>query len=227
MPRLKAVNNYSVIALIDNTEKNITDQVYLKGYSELERLVNPNQAVIIESEVFKPGSIVFLFEFGIKTLDSNRQIVDNKSIIMANNKLLQDGVIVKKTTLPSISKGFELREGLEYFQVVISNKVDIKPGAFIIISKRQCQRLNIEKLEFFFVWPKAIALVFDKDGFKAGPEFILADLPEEKTWINSEPCYCLYKDNKVYYRYHEFELSISGQKKRLIDKSQIFFTIID
>jgi len=219
---MKIFNNTSIIDMVDNTRKGTIDETYLKGYSELHRLVHPNRGVIRESSDFEPDTQVIFFEWGLKRLPDGKLILDNDCIIIAGKELLKEGCIVTKETIPTALQGLKIRKGLEYFKVCLQKDLEIKLGTFVIISQKQCHRFNIDTLELFYIWPSAIVLQIDGEGINPGPEYIFVGYPDLGPVTKNDNMFGLDETGaEVYYSDYEFELRVENKPVRIIKKEDI------
>ena len=192
---VKALNDYSLVKIIDNTNP---DELagYARGYTENSELVDPTEAVIISSEKFLAGVTVQFTNYWSSSYNG-QTFITNKSVFLVEDKLARAGVIVRKDFTEQISNGFNFR-GQDFFMVVASNMPEIKKGNIIIAKSHTAIRFNRNKKEYFFVNPSSILVVCD-DEIKAGPCYLL------------EP-----KNSGAIFKHAVFEIDIEGIKYSIV-----------
>ena len=224
--------NKTLVKIEDNTRKAF-DTGYIKGWSELHRQVIPNYGTVVLSEKFSIGSKIFFFEIGAQFIDNNQAIIEDSQIIVANDQLLLPGLIVTKQSINTARFGFTMRDGLDYFRVITSKVKEIKRGDFVIISRKQCHRFNYSGVDLFYVWPKAIVLVFNDQNWSPGPDFILGEVPKDNIFKSKQLQHVILRsgidnidsdlETTVYYSDYEFEFNLENRPFRAIRFDDILY----
>lgn len=210
------MSDYIKIKLNDNTiTKNLTHTAHEKGVSEYERHFIPNEGVTDD------GDVIHFYPYNLIRIDNEIHVVDKSNIFLENGYLQKPGVIVQKYFVEMEDAGFILGDQT-FFKVIISNVDAVKVGSLILIIANQCMRFNYDESEYFFVNKDSVFLCLG-DATKAGPDYILLEVPESKLLgANNDKSNYGYSDGiKYYFDQAMYELDINGKRNIVVKKRDL------
>lgn len=210
------MSDYIKIKLNDNTvKKDLTHTSYEKGISEYERHFIPNEGLTDD------GDVIHFYPYNLIHIDNEIYALDKNNIFLENGYLQKPGVIVQKHFVELEEAGFLLGDQ-KFFKVIISNVDEVKVGSLILIIANQCIRFNYDESEYFFVNKDSIFLCLGSE-IKAGPDFILLEIPEsELLGANNDKSNYGYSDGiKYYFDQAMYELDIYGKRNIVVRKRDL------
>lgn len=208
-------NSYCLVKTIDNTKTgNITDNVFVKGYSHLTKVISPNCGEIINSTLFNPGDIVYFYDYGAIDFGDKLAIKEN-DVFLCNGKLVKEGIIVKRINLDQNSDGFVFRNQ-DWF-IATRTSCNVPEGCIIVSKANAAFKFNYNVKQYYFITPNNILMVFNNE-LLPGDSIVLdkslnPGIFEEKKVLRSQNYYFSYSYGSVVF---------DNQEYHLIDKKSIY-----
>lgn len=210
---------HTIVKLIDNTKQNeFFDNTYVEGYSHRTRLLFPNCGQVISSDIAKTGDIVFFYNYGMKQLDKERYCVPNANVFIVDNMLIKSGLIA---SIRHFNQGinFKIREQ-DFFYVEQTN-CEIPDRAIVVCKSGTAYRYNDNSEKKYFIYPDNV-LFYLKDEIKTTDDKMFLDKIEPKPFHKDKKLSGKSNNTTMYATNSCGEIIISGQKKIIVNKKDIY-----
>ena len=203
------LNNYLLIKPIDNTKTgSITDSVFVKGYSHLTNLINPNCGEL-------NGKTIYFINYGaIKSKD--KLIIKESDIFLEDNELTKPGIIVTRVNIDQSDNGFVYRNQ-DWFMVVKSN-CDIPERCLVVAKASTAYKFNHNKKKYYFISPNNVLLIFNNKLLPG--ENIVLDVVDTDIVFNKKPN----RSKKYYFSKHYGSIIFDNKTYAIIDRTSIYAT---
>jgi hypothetical protein len=222
--------NNSIVSVIDNTKVGLASSVFTPGYSDITRLVHPNEAVVIRSDEYQAGERLFLDTIGIVRLSDKYHLIPNENVIISSRSpteksLKKPGILVSKKTITQ--KNIITIRTQEFFKVEQSS-CKIQVGQLIIITPGMFKRINMDGQEFCFVPENGVVIIAcPETGITSGPLFsLLYPYKKKASFIDYEEeipnCGIDSEGTTWYFHRHHFRVVIAGKEMIAVKKTDLY-----
>jgi len=196
----------------------------IENCSEDQKMVAPNRATIINSNLFQKDDDIFYFNYNLYIFENNYFIRDN-AVFLVNGKLNKPGIVVQKVRIDQFPTEFFKSRAMDWFQVVQSNQDNIQEDDIVIIRKNSCTEFNLDEDQYFFIEPPHIHLIINTHGIFPGMNFILVENKIEidkylgfKTDVENTG---ILENQEIIYKTKLLEVTIKNKIYSLVRKTDI------
>lgn len=223
MYNIEYMNNNTIIRLIDNTKTgDISDNVYVAGYSHLTRQLWPNYGEVIFSTRYKKQDIVYFFNYGMVEVcrDNNLFVIPDQNIFLCNDEIIGNGLVVRKESLTQ-GQFFKLREQ-EWFYVVKST-CEIPRQTIIICKPRSAYRFNYGNVQSYYLTADQVMFYLDGEVLPGPANIFLDEIPAQP-FEKQHRLRGKIGQETVFFRKRLSSIKINGKNKIIVKKDDVYAT---
>ena len=188
------------IKLIDNHKLDFVGDVFANGYTQYQRLCNPNEG--IDSK----GNRVHFYERELLEIGSEYYIPSH-AVFLKNGFLQKKGLIYTRFNVDQSYNDIAL-ESVDFFFVLDSN-CDVPEGSVILCKSYTSHWFNLDNKQLLFNSQNNVLMYSDGSDWKAGPDYLMLDSNDS------------FEGKQYYYNYFQYKATLEGHEYTIVNKLDI------